>query len=64
MTASIQSLLIAGLVSMAGLVLRMISLFGPAPVAWILSVAAGVAAFVGTALLLGVGLALALLGMI
>ena len=64
MAGWIQSLLIAGAVSATGLVLRMLSILGPAPIAWAISVAAGVATFIATAILLGIGLALALFGLI
>lgn len=63
MTGSLQSLLIVGLVSAGGLALQLFSLFGPAPVAWAITVAVGVVIFAAVTVLLGIGLAVAFLGL-
>ncbi|MGH7014381.1 MAG: hypothetical protein ACREEL_09560 [Stellaceae bacterium] len=64
MAGSIQSLLIVGLVSAGGLAIRLLSLFGPVPVAWAITIAVGVVTFAAASVLLGIGLAVALLGLI
>ena len=64
MAGSLQSLIIVGLISAGGLALRLISLLGPASVAWVITVAVGIGTFVIASVLLGVGIAIAMLGMI
>ena len=64
MAGSLQSLILVGLISAGGLALRLISLLGPASVAWVITVAVGIGTFVIASVLLGVGIAIAMLGMI
>ncbi|GEM_PF-4006567 len=63
MGGSLQSLLIVGLVSAAGVALRLLSLLGPAAVSWAITVAVGVGTFLAASILLGVGVAIAMLGL-
>ena len=62
MAGSLQSFLIVGLVAAGGLAIRLLSLFGPAPIAWAITVVVGIGTFVAASILLGIGLAVALLG--
>lgn len=64
MAGSLQSLILVGLISAGGLALRLISLLGSVSVAWAITVAVGIGTFVVTAILLGVGIAVAMLGML
>ena len=64
MAGSLQSLIIVGLISAGGLALRLISLLGPASVAWAITVAVGIGAFAIASIMLGFGIAIAMLGMI
>ncbi len=64
MAGSLQSLILVGLISAGGLALRLISLLGPASVAWAITVAVGVGTFAIASILFGVGIAIAVLGMI
>lgn len=64
MAGSLQSLILVGLISAGGLALRLISLLGPVSVAWAITVAVGIGTFVVAAILLGVGVAVAMLGML
>lgn len=64
MAGSLQSLIIVGLISAGGLALRLISLLGPASVAWAITVAVGIGTFAIASILLGVGIAIAMLGVL
>ncbi len=64
MAGSLQSLILVGLISAGGLALRLISLLGPVSVAWAITVAVGIGTFAITAILLGFGIAIAMLGML
>lgn len=64
MAGSLQSLIIVGLISAGGLALRLISLLGPTSVAWVITLAVGIGTFAIASVLLGVGIAIAMLGMI
>ena len=64
MAGSLQSLIIVGLISAGGLALRLISLLGPASVAWTIAVAVGIGTFAIASILLGVGIAIAMLGVL
>lgn len=64
MAGSLQSLLIVGLISAGGLVLRLLSLLGPVSFAWAITFAVGIGIFVAASILLGLGIAVAMLGMI
>lgn len=64
MAGSLQSLILVSLISAGGLALRLISLLGPVSVGWAITVVVGVGTFAIAAILLGVGIAIAMLGMI
>lgn len=64
MAGSLQSLILVGLISAGGLALRLISLLGPASVAWAITVAVGVGTFTIASILLGVGIAIAMLSIL
>jgi len=64
MAGSLQSLILVGLISAGGLALRLISLLGPVWVAWAITVAVGIGTFAVASILLGVGIAVAMLGML
>lgn len=64
MAGSLQSLIIVGLISAGGLAIRLISLLGPTSVAWVITLAVGIGTFAIASVLLGVGIAIAMLGMI
>lgn len=64
MAGSLQSLILVGLISAGGLALRLISLLGPTSVGWAITVAVGVGTFAIASVLLGVGVAIAMLGML
>ena len=64
MAGSLQSFLIVGLISAGGLVLRLLSLLGPVSFAWAATFVVGIGTFVAGSILVGIGIAAALLGMI
>jgi len=64
MAGSLQSLILVGLISAGGLALRLISLLGPASVAWAITVVVSIGTFAIASILLGVGIAVAVLGML
>lgn len=64
MAGSLQSLILVGLISAGGVALRLISLLGPVSIGWAITAAIGIGTFVVTAILLGVGVAIAMLGML
>ena len=64
MAGSLQSLILVGLISAGGLVLRLISLLGPASFAWAITFAVGIGTFAAASILLGIGVAIAILAML
>jgi len=64
MAGSLQSLILVGLISAGGLALRLISFLGPVWIGWAITVAVGIGAFVAASILLGVGIAIAMLGVL
>lgn len=64
MPGSLQSLILVGLISAGGLALRLISLLGSASVAWGITVAVGIGTFAIASILLGVGIAIVMLGVL
>jgi hypothetical protein len=64
MAGSLQSLILVGLISAGGLFLRLISLLGPASFAWAITFAVGIGTFAAASILLGIGVAIAILGML
>ncbi|MBU6507798.1 MAG: hypothetical protein KGQ82_09890 [Alphaproteobacteria bacterium] len=64
MAGSLQSLIIVGLISAGGLTLRLLSLLGPASFAWALTFAVGIGTFAAASILLGIGIAIAMLSIL
>ena len=64
MAGSLQSIIIVCLVSAGGLALRLLSLLGPAFFAWAITFAVGIGTFAAASILLGIGVAIAILGML